>query len=85
MYYGLSARSSQQDNSDHFTNLFDIACGAHAFNERERMMVTSVIYYLRSRSGSNRASPTPQFVVGRHVSQLDMIGSTLSVPLLLSY
>lgn len=44
-------------------------------------MVTSVIYYLRSQSGSKRVPP--QLFQGRPDPRVDMNGSALSVPLLL--
>lgn len=56
---------------------------AHTFKARERIMVTSVICYLRSQSGSNRVSLPPNPLWVDLIHYLTWIGSTFSVPLLL--
>lgn len=73
--------SSQQYNSDHFTHLFDISYGACIQRKGEDYgdfchLLSTVLIRVKPRF-------RPQSVVGRPDPQLDRIGSTLYVPLLL--
>lgn len=80
MTYQLHS-SSQQDNCDHFTHLFDISYGACIQRKGENYgdfcyLLSTVLIRVKPRF-------PPQSVVGDLIHNFDMIGYTLSVPLLL--
>lgn len=60
-YNGLSATYIAHRNKITVitSQIFSIFPMAHPFKAREIIMVTSVIYYLRSQSGSKRVPPPP--------------------------